>query len=151
MIAPMSMMHPWWLWVNVPVNTIWTDDTTTTKQNTTKPRAYSWDILYYWLIDWKKHPGPWFNIKMASHQYRKFHCGDKTVVRSSYLHNGISYAGKMTSLYWFSPLIGFLRTCRQLLHGGDISNSACIWNYVDFDLMSCMKLSVVSSKFITDG
>ena len=48
--------------------------------------------------------GPWFNIKMSSYQYRKSHCGDKTVVRSSYLHNGISYAGKMSSLYWFSPL-----------------------------------------------
>ena len=28
--------------------------------------------------------GPWFNIKMSSYQYRKSHCGDKTVVRSSY-------------------------------------------------------------------
>ena len=45
-------------------------------------------------------PGPWFNIKMSSYQYRKSHCGDKTVVRSSYLHNGISYTGKMSSLYW---------------------------------------------------
>ena len=44
--------------------------------------------------------GPWFNIKMLSYQYRKSHCGDKTVVRSSYLHNGISYTGKTTSLYW---------------------------------------------------
>ena len=44
-------------------------------------------------------PGCWFNIKMSSYQYRKSHCGDKTVVRSSYLHNGISYTGKMTSLY----------------------------------------------------
>ena len=44
--------------------------------------------------------GPWFNIKMPSYQYRKSHCGDKTVVRSSYLHNGISYTGKMPSLYW---------------------------------------------------
>ena len=46
------------------------------------------------------HPGPWFNIKMSSYQYRKSHCGDKTVVRSSYLHNGISYTSKMSSLYW---------------------------------------------------
>ena len=45
-------------------------------------------------------PGPWFNIKMWSYLYRKSHCGDKTVVRSSYLHNGISYTGKMASLYW---------------------------------------------------
>ena len=49
--------------------------------------------------------GPWFNIKMSSYQYRKSHCGDKTVVRSSYLHSGISYTGKMTFLYWFSPQI----------------------------------------------
>ena len=47
--------------------------------------------------------GPWFNIKM-SYQYRKSHCGDKTVARSSYLHNGISYTGKMTSLYWIRAL-----------------------------------------------
>ena len=40
------------------------------------------------------HPstGPWFNIKM-SYQYRKSHCGDKTVLRPSYLHTGISYTG----------------------------------------------------------
>ena len=49
--------------------------------------------------------GPWFSIKMSSYQYRKSHCGDKTVVRSSYLHNGSPYTGKMTSLYWFSPLL----------------------------------------------
>ena len=46
--------------------------------------------------------GPRFNIRMSSYQYRKSHCGDKTVVRSSYLHNGIFYAGKMTSLYFFN-------------------------------------------------
>ena len=48
--------------------------------------------------------GPWFNIKMSSYQYRKSHFGDKTVVRSSYLQNGISYTGKMTSLYWIRAL-----------------------------------------------
>ena len=56
-----------------------------------------------WTDDEWTH-GPWFNIKMSSYQYRKSHCGDKTVVRSSYLHNGISYAGKMTSLYWIRAL-----------------------------------------------
>ena len=45
-------------------------------------------------------PGPWFNLKMPSYQYRKSNCGNKSVVRSSYLHNGISYTGKMASLYW---------------------------------------------------
>ena len=28
------------------------------------------------------------------------HCGEKTILRPSYLHNGISYPGKTTSLYW---------------------------------------------------
>ena len=44
-------------------------------------------------------PGPWFNIKITSYQYRKSPCGDKTIFRPSYLHNGISYTGK-TSIYW---------------------------------------------------
>ena len=46
-----------------------------------------------------KDPGPRFNIKMTSYQYRKSHCGDKTILPPSYLHNGISYTGKTTSLY----------------------------------------------------
>ena len=39
--------------------------------------------------------------KISSHQYKKSLCGDKTIVivRSSYLHNVISYTGKITSLY----------------------------------------------------
>ena len=49
------------------------------------------------------NPWGWFNIKMSSYQYRKSHCGDKTILRPSYLHYGISYTGKMTSLYWISP------------------------------------------------
>ena len=52
-------------------------------------------------------PGPWFNIKMSSCQYRNSHCGDKTVVRSSYLRNGISYTGKMSSLYWIRTQVSF--------------------------------------------
>ena len=31
---------------------------------------------------------------------KEIYCGDKTVVRSSYLHNEISYTGKMSFLYW---------------------------------------------------
>ena len=61
-------------------------------------------ILVYSTFAISASPGPRFNIKMSSYQYRKSHCGDKTFVRSSYLHNGISYTGKVTSLYWFSPL-----------------------------------------------
>ena len=49
--------------------------------------------------------GPWFNIDMSSYQYRKSHCGDKAVVRSTDLHNGVSYTSKMASLYWTTPWI----------------------------------------------
>ena len=48
----------------------------------------------------KYSSGPCFNIKMSSYQHRKSHCGNKTVVGSSYLHNGISYTGKTASFYW---------------------------------------------------
>ena len=65
--------------------------------NTKKHLATEYGIL-------NMYAGPWFNIKMSSYQYRKSHCGDKTVVRSSYLHNGISYAGKMISFYWIGHL-----------------------------------------------
>ena len=65
---------------------------------------------------WGLHKtGPWFNIKMSSYQYRKSHCGDKMVVRSSYLHNEISYAGKMASLYWISSLVSSCLSLDQCL------------------------------------
>ena len=65
---------------------------------------------------WVKQPGPWFNIKISSYQYRKSHCGDKMVVRSAYFHNEFSYTGKMTYLYWFSPL-GHTQPCLLWLCG----------------------------------
>ena len=69
-------------------------------------------IVAVWQTGWQidsdiegKGAGPWFNIKMSSYQYTKSHCGDKTVVKSSFFHSGISYTGKMTSLYWFDPQV----------------------------------------------
>ena len=58
------------------------------------------DICGISLIYYSLEAGPRFNINMSSCRYRKSHCGDKMVVRSSYLHNGISYTGKVSSLYW---------------------------------------------------
>ena len=67
------------------------------------------DVVQQCVLEERKHNnnqhGPWFNIKMLSYQYRKSYCGDKTVVRSSYLPNGIFYTGKMTSLYWIRVLV----------------------------------------------
>ena len=70
------------------------------------------DLFYFPVLN----SGPRFNIKIPSYQYRKSHCGDKTVVRSSYLHNGISYTGKMISLYRIRALyprnwLKYNRTC----------------------------------------
>ena len=85
-------------------------------------------------------PGPRFNIEMSSYWYRKSHCGDKTVVRSSYLHNGISYTGKMTSLYWIMALVSFwhfhvmlncnMVNCHLLLEYGDYFyyNLVSLWH-----------------------
>ena len=50
-------------------------------------------------------PGPWFNIKMSSYQYRKSYSGDKTILQPSYLHNGVSYTDKTRSLYWIGALV----------------------------------------------
>ena len=47
-----------------------------------------------------ERPGDSFYIKTPSYQYRKSHCGYKTILPPSYPHNGISYTGKMSSLYW---------------------------------------------------
>ena len=62
-----------------------------------------WISYKYSLL--QQPPGGWFNKKMSSYQYRKSHCGDKTILRPSYLHNGISYTGKTTFLYWIRALM----------------------------------------------
>ena len=49
------------------------------------------------------HTRALIQYNILSYRYRKSNYGDKTVVRSSYLHNDISYTGKMTSFYWISP------------------------------------------------
>ena len=40
---------------------------------------------------------------MLSYQYKKFHCGDKTILWLSSLHNVISYTGNTASFYWIGP------------------------------------------------
>ena len=59
-------------------------------------------------------------IKMTSYQYRKSNCGDKTILRPSYLHNGISYTGKLTSFYWIGALV--LIKCSKDLSLGTFSH-----------------------------
>ena len=51
------------------------------------------------FLFWFSPPGGWFHIKMISYQYSKSYCGDKMILWLSYIHNGVSYTIKMTSLY----------------------------------------------------
>ena len=60
------------------------------------------------MVSIQKQSGAWFNIKMTSYQYCKSYCGDKTILRPSYLHNEISYTGKMTFLYWIRAQNNYL-------------------------------------------
>ena len=54
---------------------------------------------------------------MLSYQNRNSHCGDKTILRPSYLHNGISYTGKMTSLYWIrAQYLAFVTETQNVWH-----------------------------------
>ena len=62
-----------------------------------------WYQMLFFLRIKHATSGAWFNIKMSC-QYLKSHYGDKTILRPSYLHNGISYTGKATPLYWIRAL-----------------------------------------------
>ena len=68
-------------------------------------RAVSQNILKYLSPNifayqiWKLLLVGWFNIKMLSYQYRKSPCGDETMLRTSYLHNGISLTSKTIHFY----------------------------------------------------
>ena len=67
----------------------------------------SWSMAALWRITYRNdlNTRPRFNIKMSSYRYRKYPCGDKMVLRSSYLQNGFSYTGKMISLYWIEAQV----------------------------------------------
>ena len=102
---------------------MWIDSPSIYHNKTKHDKARSWCIILgvfcifssQWIVVLHS-PGGWFNIKTTSYQYRKSHCGDKTILRPSYLHNGISYTGKMTSLYWIRTQYSF-----GLLHWQAIS------------------------------
>ena len=62
---------------------------------------------------------------MTSYQYRKSHCGDKTILRPSYLHNGISYTGKMSSLYWIRALMQLILEIWRYVSWLVVTDTAC--------------------------
>ena len=71
----------------------------------------------------------WFNIKMPSYWYRKSHCGNKTILRPSYLHNGIPFTTKTTSLYWIDRVYRMKLHCASSL----IRLLQCQWSDHDPD------------------
>ena len=75
---------------------------------------------------------------MPSYQHRKSHCGDKTILRPSYLHNGISYTGKTASLYWIRALwfIQGYFTCT----GTSVWLTPCRWSDSEKDIRTFAKL-----------
>ena len=91
----------------------------------------------FWAVkfrfSWSVIPGPWFNIKMSSYQYRKSHCGYNTILRPSYLHNGIAYTGKTASSYWIRTqlFVCWMHINRYALPSGiEYPFSGCVTEYI---------------------
>ena len=88
------------------------------------------------------------NIKISSSQYRKSHCGDKMILRPSYLHVGISYTGKMISLYWIGALFHvFDSRSRQIVRNLEapaacLSAWYCWWVWLQW-LFVCLSAALV--------
>ena len=90
---------------------------------------------------------------MPSYQYRKSHCGDKTIFRPSYLHSGISYTGKMTSLYWIRALSSWhdifqQKLCRPALIPWAISanHCGCLTRDISINTLQWCKTSITESQ-----
>ena len=93
------------------------------RQEETHHPTHRFRRLFYLNNDLMEQPtwaihcdlGGRFNVKMSSYQYKKSQCGDKTILRPSYLHNGICYTGKIISLYWIRALPGGVVTSAGLM------------------------------------
>ena len=86
---------------------------------------------------------------MSYYQYRKSHCGDKTILRPSYLHNGISFTGKATSLYWIGAqdtcvLVKNTCVCKWLTH------KYLFWHSMmnRGSLVNCLIIDMKSKKLV---
>ena len=100
-----------------------------------------------------RRPWPRFNIKMTSYLYRKSHCGDKTILRPSYLHNGIFYTGKMISLYWIKALVSItlpdVVPAAYLVQNGTDEQIDWIKYGLMYMIGTCDKNRIIACNFIT--
>ena len=107
-------------------------------------RNTAWDSVEHILeLNVACTPVPRFNIKMTSYQYRKSHCGDKTILRPSYLHNGISYTGKTTSLYWIGALADSSSICLYFASSQCQTLVSCCFNHLPVLLSPAQKWTTV--------
>ena len=84
---------------------------------------------------------------MSYYQYRKPHGGDKTILRPSYLHNGISYTGKTTSLYWFRAQVVSLVTRDEHWNMVLPINHNCTLKYIPLNMhtgLLCLALLCIA-------
>ena len=81
---------------------------------------------------------------MSSYQYRKSYCDDKTILRPSFLHNGISYTGKTTSLYWIGASLYWIGASLYWIGALDPKCLQLVWRSgtVDF-IYSCSIVKTV--------
>ena len=63
---------------------------------------------------------------MPSYQYRKSRCGDKTVVRSSHLYNGISYPGCQWHVEAVVGVVGPTNSCSCSTHSASRNDTAML-------------------------
>ena len=64
---------------------------------------------------------------MSYYLYRKSNCGDKTATRSSHLHNGKTYTGETTSLYWIRALSFRVVCIKTPRHGISFCITGPLW------------------------
>ena len=99
---------------------------------------HMWDCLIFSLFWWHDililrcplvsvGPGPRFSIKMTSYQYRKSHCGDKTVVFILIQGPGALFINNMIQIQW---KIHFLVThflAIKSVHSISLAMTAELW------------------------
>ena len=94
-----SRVHYTSLALNHPIATEWCWTSSRHEWPFVIRRLYQWHCAMT-TVTIKKGGWSWFNIKIP--YYSK--SGDEMIIRSSYLHNRISYTGKMAFLYCISLL-----------------------------------------------
>ena len=88
-IAPVPAKQPWWIWINTSCEFIMNDCITTTKQSTTKPRAY---FLGYTVFNWNLSGSPRSKINS------NFDIGCLVITMTSLERNVVSNPREFASL-----------------------------------------------------